>query len=94
MSSFKSIIQTEDTECCFFCGQYATDVHHCIHGTANRRLADKDGLVVMLCRRCHTNLHDKGTLDKELQRIAQARWMEYYGKSEEDFRKRYGKSFI
>lgn len=90
----KSIIHKDNTECCFICGQWATDTHHCIHGTANRKLADKDGLTVRLCHTCHKNLHDKGNFKRELQRIAEARWMEYYGKSEEEFRERYGKSYI
>jgi Zn-finger protein len=91
----KSIIQSEDKqECCFICGQWATDLHHCLHGNGRRALADKDGLTVMLCRSCHMNLHDHGSFDRELQRIAQARWMEYYEKSESDFRKRYGKSYL
>lgn len=91
----KSIIQDElNQECCYLCGQWATDRHHCIHGNANRKLADKDGLTVMLCHTCHMNLHDKGNFDKELQRIAQTKWMEHYKKSADDFLKRYGKSYI
>lgn len=95
MSSVNSIIQDESKqECCYICGQWATDTHHCIHGTANRKLADKDGLTVRLCHRCHMNLHDHGSFDRELQRIAQACWMEHFEKSEDDFRKRYGKSYL
>lgn len=90
----KSIIHTCNIECCFICGQYATECHHALHGTANRKLADKDGLTVMLCHTCHMNLHDKGNFDKELQRVAQVKWMEHYGKSEDDFRQRYGKSYL
>lgn len=91
----KSIIQDESKqECCFICGQMASDRHHTWHGTANRKLADKDGLTVMLCHTCHINLHDKGTFDRDLQKIAEERWMEYYNKSEDDFRKRYGKSVL
>ena len=90
----KSIMQAENTECCYICGQYAKTVHHVLHGTANRKLADKDGLTVRLCHRCHMNLHDKGSFDRELQRLAQVRWMEYYEKSEDEFRKRYGKSYL
>lgn len=90
----KSIIHTDNTECCFICGQWATDTHHCIHGNGRRILADKDGLTVRLCNRCHGLLHDKGNFDKELQRIAEARWMEHYGKSEDDFIERYGKSYL
>ncbi len=90
----KSIIQDENEEVCYICGQYAQTVHHVLHGTANRKLADKDGLVVRLCHKCHMNLHDHGSFDRELQRIAQTRWMEYYEKSEDDFRERYGKSYL
>lgn len=90
----KSIIQDDSEHSCFICGKYTEIVHHCIHGNANRKLADKDGLTVRLCHSCHANLHDHGTLDRELQSIAQARWMEYYGKSEDDFRLRYGKSYL
>lgn len=90
----ESIIQNSNDECCYICGQWATDTHHCLHGTANRRLADKDGLTVRLCHRCHKALHDKGNMDRELQRIAQSKWMEYYSRSEDDFIKRYGKSYL
>ena len=90
----KSIIQKDNEEVCYLCGQYAQTWHHCIHGTANRKLADKDGLTVRLCHMCHMNLHDHGSFDRELQRIAQARWMEYNSKSEKDFIKRYGKSYL
>lgn len=90
----ESIIQTANKETCYLCGQYATERHHCLHGTANRKLADEDGLTVMLCRRCHMNLHDKGDFDKELQKIAQRVYMRHYHKTVEDFIKRYGKSYI
>jgi hypothetical protein len=41
---------------CFLCGCQATDRHH-IFGGANRPKSEKDGLVVMLCRKCHNELH-------------------------------------
>jgi hypothetical protein len=94
----KSII-TNDDECFIHKNFYdletqGTERHHCIHGYANRKLADEDGLTVMLCNWCHRNLHDKGWYDKELQKIAQEKWMEHNNKSIEDFIKRYGKNFI
>lgn len=88
----KSIIQ--ETNECYICGQYPTEVHHCIHGIGRRILADKDGLTVNLCHRCHMRLHDTGFYDKELQKAAQVRWMEYYERSIDEFRARYGKSYI
>ena len=90
----KSIMQDPNEKVCFICGQYGEQVHHALHGTANRKLADKDGLTVRLCHRCHMNLHDHGSFDRELQRLAQVRWMEHFEKSEDEFRKRYGKSYL
>lgn len=89
----KSIIQ--DRRECFLCGR--TDqlqTHHCIHGVANRKYADQDGLTVYLCIRCHTNLHSCGTCDLELKQIAQRMWCRYYRKTSEDFRERYGKTYV
>ena len=40
------------------------------------------------------NLHDKGTCDRELQKIGQRAWMEHYHKTINDFIDRYGKSYI
>lgn len=72
----------------------ASDTHHCISGTANRKLADEDGLTVRLCRRCHDRLHSNGEYKKELQIIAEQKWLEYYDKIVEDFIDRYGKNFL
>lgn len=90
----KSIIHTEYTDSCFLCGQYATETHHCLHGQGRRKLADEDGLTVRLCRSCHTNLHDHGTCDRKLQKIAQKAWMRENNKTVNDFIRRYGKNYI
>lgn len=90
----RSII-TEINDRCFICGSRRNlAVHHCWHGFANRKLADEDGLVVTLCQKCHTDLHDKGLEDRWLMGVAQKAWMKYYGKSVDEFRKRYGRSVI
>lgn len=90
----KSIIQTEKE--CYFCGATENlDKHHCLHGTANRRLAEKDGLWVYLCKYHHTMsneaVHQNYMMDKTLKKIAQQRWEEKFG-TREQFIKRYGKS--
>ena len=90
----QSIIAKPDN-LCYFCARYGNlEKHHCIHGTANRRLADEDGLFVWLCHNCHMRLHDQGIGDKGLQIVAEKAWMQRYGKTEEDFIKRYGKNYI
>lgn len=89
----KSIIQ-ENRGKCYLCGTTITEEHHCWHGWANRRLADEDGLVVDLCPIHHRALHDQGYFDRYLQRIAERAWMTHYGKTEQDFIGRYGKSVL
>ena len=90
----KSIIQKEKE--CFLCGSTQNlECHHLMHGTANRKLADKFGLTVMLCSRCHRdNKFGVHGLNKEadlrLKRVAQItfeakysheKWMEVFGKN-------------
>lgn len=89
----KSIISNE--KACYLCGSFANlQRHHAIHGWANRKLAEDDGLWVWLCMSCHVALHDHGTSDNELKATAETAWLEATGKTVEDFRRRYGKSFL
>ena len=83
-------------EQCYQCGTtQGLQVHHCIHGTANRTLADEDGLTVYLCWRCHGRLHDSDKrLDNKLERLAERRYLEHYGKTIPDFIARYGKNYL
>ena len=88
----QSIIQSEKE--CYLCGRTdSLHAHHCLHGVANRKLADQDGLIVWLCVDCHTNLHQRGWHDRELKQLAESVWIKHYG-TEEEFRKRYGKSYL
>lgn len=81
-------------EQCFICGaHYPLERHHCIHGTANRRQAEKYGLCVYLCHRCHRELHDHGIYDRALQEYAQRYFEANYG-SREDFRRIFGRSYL
>ena len=94
----KSIISNRTN--CYICEMYhgietrGTELHHCIHGNANRKIADKDGLTVKLCNTCHRLLHDKGIHDRDLQQIAERSYLEHYNKTVNDFIKRYGKNYL
>ena len=94
----KSIIQNKKR--CFICErETGLEEHHVFFGTANRKLSEKDGLKVWLCYEHHrgTNgVHGKNghTLDCYIKSIAQMRYMEYYGKTKEEFIKRYGRNYL
>ena len=68
---------------CYICGRHTyTQEHHCIHGYANRKIAEHEGLKVYLCAECHTQgkraVHRCHEVDLELQRDAQRTWEQKY----------------
>ena len=92
----ESIVTTK--KCCFFCGsEVGLERHHC-WGGPNRRLSEEDGLVVYLCW-CHhrgpEGVHGiRGNESRRhLMEAAEEAWIRNYG-TEDDFRRRYGKSVL
>lgn len=86
----KSIMQ--DKEECYISGSRINlDKHHCMHGGANRKLAEKYGLWVWLRHDIHMQLHDEDKeLDRQLEQEAQRAfekkyshemWMQIFRKS-------------
>lgn len=90
-------IMTNDKEHCFLCGRTGPlQIHHCIHGTSNRKNSEHYGLKVPLCMDCHTGsngVHQNRRKDLNLKIIAQLKFEEVYG-SREEFRTVFGKSFL
>lgn len=77
---------------CFICQRYGhTDLHHCLHGH-RRKMADKYGLTVWLCRECHSALHDKGKYDRELEEMAQKEFEQSHSRAE--FMRVFGKNYL
>lgn len=92
----KSIV-TEDMEHCLVCGTTSNiQIHHCIHGRANRKLSDKYGLVVPLCIYHHTGsnyaVHTNRELDLQIIQLAQRKFEEKY--SHEEFMKVFMKNYL
>ena len=90
----KSIVQDLSEERCFVCGTTRNlELHHIMHGTANRRLSTRHGLTCWLCRLHHTGrfgVHSDAALNKRLQQAAQTafekthshdEWMKIFGKN-------------
>lgn len=70
--------------------------HEVFFSKAYRMKSIKDGLIVFLTEEMHRGdfgVHGKNgdKLNRYLKKVAQKVWMDYYKKTEEDFRKRYGK---
>jgi hypothetical protein len=92
----KSIISTDDR--CYLCGSRQwIEIHHVYVGS-NRDTSDDYGLTVPLCHYCHNEppygVHQNRERREALQAAVQKKAMEYYGWSEEDFRKRFHKSYL
>lgn len=92
----KSIVNPNAIQC-LICGAWKPlEAHHIFHGTARRRLADEDGMIAYICRKCHRRIHDapERELDATLKAVGELLWCQYYGKTKEDFIRRYGKNYV
>lgn len=89
----KSILQKDER--CFICGRVTElECHHVMNGTANRKLSEKYGLTVWLCREHHTGdsgVHKNRAKADALKRLAQIAFEARYSHDEwmQVFRKNY-----
>ena len=91
----KSILQQERE--CYYCKTTNNlEEHHCLYGTANRKIAERFGLKVFLCSEHHrgkNGVHGGNKyLDIKLKQLAQSKFEENHNR--EDFIKIFGKSFL
>lgn len=95
----KKGIVTEYKDICFFCGAPAECEHHLLFGSGTRQLADKDGLKVPSCNKCHNmgrineRIHENPMAEKLSKMLGQAIYECKIG-TREEFRRRYGKSYL
>lgn len=86
---------TEDMEHCIECGRQPVQYHHVFGGYAgNRDHATEDGLVIPLCLDHHINIHNDPNkrLERKWRTLAQAIFEETH--TREEFRARYGRSYL
>lgn len=91
----KSIMSGDEKGECYICGFHGyTEVHH-IFGGANRKISDREGLTVNLCRACHTGDHgvhnDKDLMDY-MHRLGQRAYEKTH--SREEFMRLFGKNYL
>jgi len=89
----KSILQPDGEKVCYVSGSRINlDLHHVMHGSANRKIADKWGIWCWLRHDIHMDLHDKDKeLDLQLKQEAQEAFEKLYSHEKwmELFRKNY-----
>lgn len=83
---------------CFVCGRhvYKADCHHLFQGPF-RKKADRLGLVVKLCRECHTGdngAHFNAELMQALHEYGQKKAMQEQGWTVEEFIKQFGRNYL
>lgn len=91
-----SVIEPFDTEMCYLCGKGGDLVRHEVyHGISNRAKSKALGAWVNLCPDCHDKLHNRDPkVDWDLKRTSQIRIMAEYDWTTEEFRERFGKSYV
>lgn len=83
-------ILTNDLEHCYICKAKKQDLHE-IFGGRNRQASMRYGLVIPLCRKCHSLIENNETLKQKWHKVAQKEFEKHY-KSEnfmQIFRKNY-----
>ncbi len=83
---------------CFFCHNTGNlEKHHCMHGTANRKKAEKYDLTVWLCNYHHTGgmqaVHRCRKTDMMLEAYAQRYFEENIG-DRELWMKEFGRNYL
>lgn len=91
---WKSILQSDPSQC-YICGRRTMLERHHVIGGNSRWKSEEDGLYIACCRPDHEHItrHPNGDLDRSLKKEAQRKWCEYYGKTKEEFRERYGRLY-
>lgn len=80
---------------CAICGRAKEETHHLVFGRGLRQLADEDKLTIPLCHDCHSDIHMNGTAAALSKMLGQIYWeKEHPEQTREDFRKRYGRSWL
>lgn len=78
---------------------YGSERHECFEGrTGNRDKSIEDGLVVFITSEQHRTSKQSIHLAPKkwlwLKELAEKTWCEYYHKTPDDFRKRYGRNYL
>lgn len=82
---------TDDMGTCYLCGRVAQQMHHIFNGP-ERAKSTADNMIIPVCAGCHDRIHKDAKLRRELKAIGQRAYERSH--SREEFRERYGKSYL
>ena len=83
----------EEPERCHRCGVEGQLAHHHLIGGAYRKKADKLGLVIPLCPKCHEMAHKNADLNRQYRRYAQLIMLRQ-GWTVEQWIREFGKDYL
>lgn len=88
----RSILQSQYEEACYFCGSKNRLEEHHIYGGSNRKVSEKNGFKLYLCKDCHLEVTDnENWKSKWLKWFCQAVYELLY--SRDDFMKLIGRNY-
>ena len=83
----------ESIKYCDICGKnYATDEHHLIGGTSERKICDQYYFMKLdLCRNCHDTIHKNNVANKLSKMLGQSQYEVRFSRKEymREFKKNY-----
>lgn len=92
LESSRTSIITNDLKKCYICKANKKDDLHEIFGGKNRQTSMKHGLVIPVCRKCHSGIPKDNALNKHLHRVGQTAFEKTHTRDE--FITTFGKSYL
>lgn len=91
MEKLFSII-TEDLDHCYLCGGQRHQFHHCMNTKVGKKKSEKYGLMMPVCYKCHSKIHDKDDNSIQIKKLAQRKFETIYQR--DLWVKEFGKNYL
>lgn len=94
MENKRFSIFTDNLNQCYFCKAPEDDLHE-IFGGCRRQVSMHYGLVLPLCRKCHSRVENNEVIKLDWKITGEKKWLEVYAPfSIEDFIRIFGKNYL
>lgn len=85
-------ILTKNLNICYICNKNKKDDLHEVFGGSNRQKSMVWGLVIPICRSCHSDWDVNEELRKAIQQVAKKKFLE--NNTKEKFKEEFGKNYV